>query len=102
MFSIDSGWGGQPQKRGTLTLDSETGRAIAWETFADQSRGRRFRSLLRFAHTGEFWGLTGQTIAGVVSFVACILVWTGFALAWRRFRAWRARTKARGLMRQAA
>jgi uncharacterized iron-regulated membrane protein len=55
--------------------------------------------MLRFAHTGEYWGLPGQTIAGLASAVACVLVWTGLALAWRRFVAWRARprTQAEGL-----
>jgi hypothetical protein len=36
-------------------------------------------------------GLPGQTIAGLVSAGAVVLGWTGFALAWRRFRAWLAR-----------
>jgi uncharacterized iron-regulated membrane protein len=91
VFTVDEGYGGQPQHRGTLTIDQQTGEATGWETFADQSAGRRFRSTLRFAHTGEFWGIPGQTIAGVVSAAACVLVWTGFALAWRRFSAWRQR-----------
>ena len=43
---------------------------------------------MRFAHTGEVLGIPGQTIAGVVSAGGAVLVWTGFALAWRRFRAW--------------
>jgi len=46
---------------------------------------------LRFAHTGEVLGLPGQTVAGLVSLGAAVLVWTGLALAWRRFRAWRGR-----------
>jgi uncharacterized iron-regulated membrane protein len=97
-FTVDAGYGGQPQLRGTLTVDPQS-EERRWDTFADQSPGRRFRSMLRFAHTGEYWGLPGQTIAGLVSAVACVLVWTGFALAWRRFVAWRARprTQAEGL-----
>jgi uncharacterized iron-regulated membrane protein len=89
VFTIDSGSGGQPQRRGTLTIVLGQVATPKWETFADQSAGRRFRSMLRFAHTGEYWGVTGQTIAGIVSAAACVLVWTGFALAWRRFSAWR-------------
>jgi uncharacterized iron-regulated membrane protein len=46
---------------------------------------------MRFAHTGEVLGLPGQTVAGIVSAGAVVLVWTGFALAWRRFRAWLSR-----------
>ena len=63
------------------------------ETFADNSPGRRARSILRFAHTGEVAGIVGQTVAGLVSAGAVVLVWTGFALAWRRFRAWWRRTQ---------
>jgi uncharacterized iron-regulated membrane protein len=58
------------------------------ETFADQSRGRRLRSWLRFAHTGEYYGLAGQTIAGLVSAGGAVLVWTGIALALRRLLSW--------------
>jgi uncharacterized iron-regulated membrane protein len=43
---------------------------------------------MRFGHTGEYWGLAGQTIAGIVSLGAAVLMWTGLALAWRRFRTW--------------
>ena len=34
VFTIDQGSGGQPQKRGTLTLDRATGDVVKWETFA--------------------------------------------------------------------
>jgi uncharacterized iron-regulated membrane protein len=87
-YTVDEGYGGQPQYRGTLTVSRATGEVERWETFADQSRGRRLRSWLRFAHTGEFYGLTGQTIAGLVSAGGVVLVWTGIALACRRFIAW--------------
>jgi uncharacterized iron-regulated membrane protein len=103
VFTIDAGYGGQPQYRGTLTVDAASGAVVKWETFDDQSVGRRFRSMLRFAHTGEFWGIPGQTVAGLVSAAACVLVWTGLALAWRRFRAWRERVaSAREELREAA
>lgn len=93
-FSIDTGTGGQPQSRGQLTLDRATGEVTKWETFSDGSPGRRLRILLRFAHTGEVAGVVGQTIAGAVSLGGAFLVWTGLALAWRRFRAWSARRTA--------
>ena len=85
--TIDQGDGGQPQKRGTLTLDRSTGEVTKWEPFDSQSRGRRWRSILRFAHTGEVLGLTGQTIAGVVSAGALVLVYSGMALSLRRLGA---------------
>lgn len=90
-FTIDEGGPGQPQYRGTLTVDPATAAIRNWEPFETQSRGRQLRSLLRFAHTGEVGGLVGQTIAGVVSLGGVVLVYTGFALTLRRFLAWRSR-----------
>jgi uncharacterized iron-regulated membrane protein len=87
-FTIDRGTGGQPDKRSTLILDRKTGDVVRWETFADQNLGRRLRSLARFTHTGEAFGLIGQTVAGLASFAGAMLVWTGTALAIRRLRAW--------------
>lgn len=90
-ITVDRGHGGQPQKRTTLTVDRVSGEIVRQETFADLSPGRRLRSWLRFAHTGEVYGLIGQTIAGIVSAGGVVLVYTGGALAWRRFWAWRSR-----------
>jgi uncharacterized iron-regulated membrane protein len=92
--AIDRGDGGQPHLRSTLTL-ARDGSVLRYETFGDQGPGRRLRSLMRFAHTGEVLGLTGQTVAGVASAGAVVLVWTGIALALRRGRAWLARRRAR-------
>lgn len=100
-LSIDRGDGGQPQLRSTLTL-SRSGEVISRETFADQSTGRQVRSVLRFAHTGEVFGLPGQTVAGVVSAGAVVMVWTGLALSWRRFYAWRLRRAGSGGARESS
>lgn len=91
VFTIDLGNGGQPQKRSQLTLDVKTGEVVRWEPFSSQTPGRRARSWLRFAHTGEAAGIVGQAVAGLVSAGGAVLVWTGLALAWRRFRLWRAK-----------
>ena len=97
---VDRGDGGQPQLRGTLTLDAATGAERSWEPFSAQTPGRRTRSFLRFAHTGEYYGLTGQTIAGLVSAAAVVLVYTGIALSFRRLKAWLA--QRRGAERRSA
>ena len=91
VFVIDQGSGGQPQKRGTLTLDRATGAVVKWEPFGSTSPGRRLRTILRFAHTGEVLGLPGQTIAGIASAGGTVLVYTGLALSLRRFLSWRRR-----------
>lgn len=81
---VDRGWGGEPQKRHTLTFDAATGGETSYATFQDQSPGRRLRTTLRFAHTGEYFGRWGQTLAGLASLAGVLLVWSGLALAWRR------------------
>jgi uncharacterized iron-regulated membrane protein len=93
--TIDEGNGGRPDLRSTLTLDAKTGEVAKYETFAGQNLGRRLRTWARFVHTGEALGLVGQGVAGAASAGATVLVWTGFALAWRRLRAWLARRAAR-------
>jgi uncharacterized iron-regulated membrane protein len=97
-FNIDSGTGGQPQKRAQLVLDRANGEVVKWEPFSSYSRGRQLRSILRFAHTGEVLGVAGQSIAGIVSIGGAVLVVTGLALALRRLYAWlgsRAKSKQR-------
>jgi uncharacterized iron-regulated membrane protein len=93
-LSVDRGTGAQPHKRGTLTLDAASAEVVSWEPFEAASRGRQWRMWLRFAHTGEWYGLTGQTIAGIVTFGSLVLVWTGVALSLRRFTAWLARRRS--------
>ena len=88
IFTIDQGNGGQPQKRATLTLKRTTGETIRWEPFSSYTAGRKLRTILRFAHTGEVAGIFGQTIAGLVSAGGAVLVFTGLALALRRIRGW--------------
>ncbi len=91
VVTVDAGYGGQPQYRTTVTVDRATAAVVKREGYADQSAGRQWRTWLRFAHTGEFYGLTGQTVAGVVSAGGAVLVYTGIALTLRRFLAWRRR-----------
>ena len=68
-----------------LTLDPKTFAITKKETYADQNAGRKVRSWTRFLHTGEALGPVGQFIAGLASLGGVVLVYTGFALAIRRF-----------------
>ena len=88
VIAVDEGYGGQPQKRTTFTVNRASGMVVKAEDFQSLSAGRRLRSWLRFAHTGEIYGLTGQTIAGLASAGGAVLVYTGLALALRRLVAW--------------
>ena len=75
-----------PAPRSHLTLDSATAAVVSWEPFAAQNLGRRLRSWVRPLHTGEAAGVVGQAVAGLVSTGGAFLVYTGIALASRRFR----------------
>ena len=94
VVSVDAGYGGQPQMRTTFTIDRASGELVKAEDFAALSAGRRARSWLRFAHTGEIYGLAGQTIAGLATAGGAFLVYTGLALAFRRLMAWISRRRS--------
>jgi uncharacterized iron-regulated membrane protein len=74
--------------RQTLTLDTKDASPVRLTRPASgsarQSPGQRARTWFRFAHTGEQYGIVGQTVAGIASLAACFLAYTGLALAWRR------------------
>ncbi|MEZ5419810.1 MAG: PepSY-associated TM helix domain-containing protein [Vicinamibacterales bacterium] len=93
-IAVDRGYGGQPQHRTTFTVDRTSAQITRRESFADQGPGRQWRSWFRFVHTGEYYGLAGQTIAGAASAGGAVLVYTGVALSLRRFAAWRRRRQA--------
>lgn len=83
-FFIDRSIGNQPELGYSLYLDNDTGEVLEVKRQTDWSRGDQAWDFVRFLHTGEVFGLLGQTIAGLASLAACILVYTGFALSWRR------------------
>ena len=90
-ITLDKGNGFRPDLRTTLTLHRQTGEIVKRETYADMGRAQSARIWIRWLHTGEAGGWLGQTLAGAASLAACFLVYTGWMLSWRRFRAWRKR-----------
>jgi uncharacterized iron-regulated membrane protein len=84
-FTVERGFAGQPQYRSTITVDNVTGAILKSDAYKSLDPGLRARMWMRFVHTGEYYGLTGQTVAGIASLAGVILVWTGFALTYRRF-----------------
>jgi uncharacterized iron-regulated membrane protein len=84
-FAIDKTPGGQPTKLADLTLNRETGLVDNWRPYENNADTRKMARFLRYAHTGEYFGIIGQTIAGLVSLFATVMVWTGLALAYRRY-----------------
>lgn len=89
-FFIDEGKSLNPFSRSQLTLNPTTAEVTKWEPYEQLNRGRQLRSWVRSLHTGEAAGLPGQIIAFIASLGACVLVYTGFALTWRRFSNWKA------------
>ncbi len=69
----------------TLTLNPFTAETLQREGYTDQSAGRRARMWVKNLHTGEGLGLAGQTAVAVSAVGIMFLVYTGFALSWRRF-----------------
>ncbi len=69
----------------TVSLNPFTGGVLKREGYADLPKSRQIRSWTRFLHTGQALGLVGQLVAGLACLGGCVLVYTGFALAWRRF-----------------
>lgn len=69
----------------TVTLHPYTGEVLRREGFSDRSVGDRLRAAARYLHTGEGLGLPGKLLAFLGALAALMLVWTGYALTWRRF-----------------
>lgn len=74
-----------PYPRSQLTLDATTAAVVQWEPYAKANLGRKLRAWVRPVHTGEAAGFPGQILAMLASAGGVVLVWTGLALAWRRF-----------------
>lgn len=68
-----------------LSLHPYTGEILQAQPFSDYSTGQQLRLWARFLHTGEAVGFIGKLLALLGSLGGCVLVWTGFALTWRRF-----------------
>ena len=85
-FQMDMGNGGEPTKRKTVFVNTLNGHIVAVKNFDDNSTYRKVRSYIRFLHTGEMYGLIGQTLAGLASLFACLLVYTGISMSFRRWQ----------------
>lgn len=83
--SLDEGNGARPDKRSQLMLDPKTAQLVEHKTYAKQEAGQQARAWLRWIHTGEAGGIAGQFVAMLASAAAMALVYTGLALAIRRF-----------------
>jgi uncharacterized iron-regulated membrane protein len=62
-----------------------TGEILQAVRFQDRSPGLQARVWVRFIHTGAAFGLVGKIVATAATLASLVLVYTGFALSWRRF-----------------
>lgn len=84
-YTVSTSHRGRPDLRRTLTVDLTTGQVVKNEGFESQTTARKVRTFARWVHTGEALGWFGQALMGLAALSAVVLVWTGFALSWRRF-----------------
>ena len=86
-FTINDARSWNAFARSQLTVDVASASVSTWEPYEASSRGQKWRGWVRFGHTGELGGVTGQVVAGVACAGGAMLVWTGLALAFRRLLA---------------
>jgi uncharacterized iron-regulated membrane protein len=87
-ITVDRADGGHPDQREQVVIDPKTLEVRRREPFATLSRGQRWRSWVRFTHTGEAGGWWGETIALVTACGAAMLSITGIAMSFDRLRRW--------------
>jgi uncharacterized iron-regulated membrane protein len=68
-----------------LRFDPFSGELIRTESWSNLSFFKGLRMLNQTIHTGEAFGLIGQTVAFVGCLGVLVLIYTGFALSYRRF-----------------
>jgi uncharacterized iron-regulated membrane protein len=85
----------RPDLRATVMLHAGSAAVAEVRDYASLSMSRKIRAWVRFGHTGEVFGVVGQTIATLATLAGVFLVLTGIALSVRRLAAWIARTTRR-------
>jgi uncharacterized iron-regulated membrane protein len=88
-FTVDRSEGGHPDKREQVSVDAKTLALLHREPFTALSRGQRWRSWVRFTHTGEAGGWWGESLALISACGAALLSITGVVLSFDRLRRWR-------------
>nr|WP_278345782.1 PepSY-associated TM helix domain-containing protein [Alteromonas macleodii] len=83
-FYIDKSIGHRQELAYSLYFDTGTGDITRTLYKTDWPKGSQAWGTSRFLHTGEYFGFIGQTIAGLVSLLCCILVYTGTLLGVQR------------------
>jgi uncharacterized iron-regulated membrane protein len=88
-FEINTRASGQAQR--SILRVRRNGEVAGFTDYASANAGEKLRLLARDVHTGELFGFPTEAIMGLATAGACVLVYTGIALALRRLFAWRKR-----------
>ncbi|MGB0661137.1 MAG: PepSY-associated TM helix domain-containing protein [Mangrovicoccus sp.] len=83
MVTFDSGNGQQTGRQLPVVVDRNSGAVMALER-PEASPASEWRRYFRFVHTGQVYGIWGQTIAGLASLISLVLVYTGISAGLRR------------------
>lgn len=84
-FSVNGGTLRQTRRVVNVRLDPRSGQIVEERGWSSNDNSQRARSIARLGHTGEFFGTWGQFLALLACLAGLMLVYTGFALSWRRF-----------------
>ncbi|KAF0094710.1 MAG: PepSY-associated TM helix domain-containing protein [Puniceicoccaceae bacterium 5H] len=74
-----------PRRPDQLLLHPVTGEVLYYQAAADYPFRAKMGMAIRDIHTSRVIGPIGQILGALACLAAVVLVWTGFALAWRRF-----------------
>ncbi len=70
------------------------GQLLPLRRYDESTALQKFKAWVRYTHTGEAFGLWGQTVALVTSVALLLLLWSGTTLSILRLRSWRSRAPA--------
>jgi uncharacterized iron-regulated membrane protein len=76
---------GQRTLSSYVTVDQASHRIVKIRAWENEEAGNRARAIARLGHSGEIVGPWGQVLALGACLAGIVLVYTGFALSWRRF-----------------
>jgi uncharacterized iron-regulated membrane protein len=83
--TVNSGTSRQRLAAVTMRLDTAHGQILEERRWANDDAPSRARAIARLGHSGEILGTTGQALAFIACLAGMVIVYTGFALSWRRF-----------------
>jgi uncharacterized iron-regulated membrane protein len=69
----------------SVKVDAQTHAVVLESDWSSEESKNRARAIARVGHTGELLGSWGQALGFLACLAGLVLVYTGFALSWRRF-----------------